>query len=404
MPRSVVNDVLKELSVFDCHTHLFPPSFCSLSLSGLDNLLTYHYLVAEFLGYESCSPQQFFSFPQQQQAKLIYDKLFLENLPISEAARGLITTLHCLELDLEPSYQLMMESFSAQYASDRSKYFRKIFSLAHVASVVMTNDPFDSQELAYWSELDRIEDSFIPSMRLDGIFQSGTCSFSCGGKTFSVDFDNNSSLLRYLEHCIAILHPSYLAVSAPSARALLESPRFSQVVLQLAKDSRLPVFLLLGVHRAISSNLQNAGDGISLASVDGLEAICQQHPDVRFFASLLASRNQTDLTVLARVFPHLRPAGCWWYLNQPETVKAITAERFNLLGFQFIPQFSDARVVEQLLYKWAHTRSVLADVLARKLTVSAQELAPVSREALQGQLRSFLLENPKRWLGEIHER
>jgi hypothetical protein len=34
-----------------------------------------------------------------------------------------------------------------------------------------------------------------------------------------------------------------------------------------------------------------------------------------------------------------------------------------MLGPSFIPQHSDARVLEHLLYKWAHARSVIAESL-----------------------------------------
>jgi hypothetical protein len=36
------------VEVIDLHTHLFPPSHGPLMLWGIDELLTYHYLVAEF--------------------------------------------------------------------------------------------------------------------------------------------------------------------------------------------------------------------------------------------------------------------------------------------------------------------------------------------------------------------
>jgi hypothetical protein len=57
------------------------------------------------------------------------------------------------------------------------------------------------------------------------------------------------------------------------------------------------------------------------------------------------------------------PFGCWWFLNNPSTVSEITRERFELLGQSFIPQHSDARVLEQLIYKWKHARRQIADAL-----------------------------------------
>ena len=40
--------------------------------------------------------------------------------------------------------------------------------------------------------------------------------------------------------------------------------------------------------------------------------------------------------------------------------------RFELLGPSVIPQHSDARVLDQLLYKWRHSRRIIADALADK--------------------------------------
>jgi hypothetical protein len=44
-------------------------------------------------------------------------------------------------------------------------------------------------------------------------------------------------------------------------------------------------------------------------------------------------------------------------------VSEITRERFELLGQSFIPQHSDARVLEQLIYKWKHARRQIAGAL-----------------------------------------
>ena len=41
--------------------------------------------------------------------------------------------------------------------------------------------------------------------------------------------------------------------------------------------------------------------------------------------------------------------------------------RFEMLGTAFTAQHSDARVVDQLIYKWAHSRSVVAKVLAGEI-------------------------------------
>ena len=40
--------------------------------------------------------------------------------------------------------------------------------------------------------------------------------------------------------------------------------------------------------------------------------------------------------------------------------------RIEMLGLSFTPQHSDARVLDQLIYKWRHSREVIAFVLMEK--------------------------------------
>jgi hypothetical protein len=44
----------------------------------------------------------------------------------------------------------------------------------------------------------------------------------------------------------------------------------------------------------------------------------------------------------------------------------MTAMRVEMLGTAFTAQHSDARVLDQLLYKWTHSRAVIGDVLAKQ--------------------------------------
>ena len=48
------------------------------------------------------------------------------------------------------------------------------------------------------------------------------------------------------------------------------------------------------------------------------------------------------------------------------SLREITRERIELLGLSVIPQHSDARILDQLVYKWKHSRQIIADVLVEK--------------------------------------
>jgi hypothetical protein len=136
-----------------------------------------------------------------------------------------------------------------------------------------------------------------------------------------------------------------------------------EVILPTAKEHRLPLTLMVGVRRGVNPLLREAGDGLGRAVVTAIERLCAQYPDVKFLVTFLSRENQHELCVAARKFSNLMPFGCWWFLNNPSIVSEITRERFELLGQSFIPQHSDARVLEQLIYKWKHARRQIADAL-----------------------------------------
>src|SRR5207244_4245158 len=92
--RRLVGTVLRALAetrAFDIHTHLYDPAFGSLLLWGIDELLVYHYLVAEVFLQSAIPYEKFWNLSKPEQADLIWDALFLKHSPISEACRGVLT-------------------------------------------------------------------------------------------------------------------------------------------------------------------------------------------------------------------------------------------------------------------------------------------------------------------------
>ena len=96
-----IEEVVLSTDTLDIHTHLYEPVFGDLLLWGIDELLTYHYLVAEVFRYLDVPYDKFWALSKTQQADLIWKTLFLEHSPISEACRGVLTTLHLLGLDVK---------------------------------------------------------------------------------------------------------------------------------------------------------------------------------------------------------------------------------------------------------------------------------------------------------------
>ena len=89
-----VETLLSATPVHDIHTHLYDPSFGSLLLTGIDELLIYHYLVSESFRQLEIDDARFWSASKGEQADWIWKALFVDHSPLSEACRGVLTTLH----------------------------------------------------------------------------------------------------------------------------------------------------------------------------------------------------------------------------------------------------------------------------------------------------------------------
>jgi len=124
--------------------------------------------------------------------------------------------------------------------------------------------------------------------------------------------------------------------------------------------------LMIGVKKLVNPGLQLAGDSVAKGNIHAVEHLCARYPRNKFLATMLSRENQHELCVAARKFRNLMIFGCWWFLNNPSLVDEITRMRLELLGPSMIPQHSDARVLDQLIYKWEHSRRIISKVLCEK--------------------------------------
>ena len=96
------------------------------------------------------------------------------------------------------------------------------------------------------------------------------------------------------------------------------------------------------------------------------------------------------------------PFGCWWFMNNPSIIEEITRERFELLGTSFIPQHSDARVLDQLLYKWPHSRSIIARVLTEKYSDLMQTGWTLNETDVRRDVKKLFEDNFTEWISGVH--
>ncbi len=371
--RGLVRREVDAAPILDIHTHIYSPRFGRLLLWGLDELLTYHYLVAEVFRVAPMPYDRFWAMSKRDQADYVWKHLFVDRSPVSEACRGVLTVLHELGLDVgRRDLEAARQYVASMPVED---YLDKVFSVANVRGAIMTNDPFDDAERPVWTSNREIDDRFQAALRIDALLNQWETAaprltewgYACRGDLGGADID---AVKGFLLDWIERMQPRYMAVSLPNTFRFPEKSAQARLiekcVLPVARTAGIPFAMMIGVRRQVNPALRLAGDGVGTADMNAIYHLCSQYPENRFLVTMLARENQHELCVAARKYPNLHIFGCWWFLNDPSIIDEMTRERIELLGLSFTPQHSDARVLDQLIYKWKHSRIIIGEVLADK--------------------------------------
>jgi hypothetical protein len=393
---ATVEKIVATTPVRDIHTHLYDPAFGELLLWGIDDLLVYHYLIAEAFRYFDIPYDKFWSLSKQEQANLIWDALFIQNSPISEACRGVLTTLNALGLDVRKRDLPAVRKWFSQWKVE--DYITRCMELGGVNRICMTNSPFDDVERPVWEKGFKRDERFTAALRIDPLLVAwGDTApiLTKWGYNVGVSLTEKtiSEVRRFLDHWTERIKAHYLMVSLgpefdfPAdtfAARLLE-----KAVLPHCRDKGLAMALMFGVKRQVNPQLRLAGDGVGLTRLSALENLCARFPENKFLTTVLARENQHELCVIARKFRNLHIFGCWWFTNVPYVVEEMTRMRLELIGLSMTPQHSDARVLDQLIYKWRHSRRVIAMVLVDKYRDLLETGWTVSRDEIERDVKNL---------------
>jgi len=381
--------------IFDLHTHLFPPTHKGYFLLGLKNLLNYHYLIAELLTTTNIEASTFYSYNDDKKASLVWNELFVKRTPVSEACAGVLTILKQLNIKISnKTFALVCDEYDQKINSDN-----KILELSNISSLVMTNNPFDLDEWSLFKRSDTWDKNiYFASLRLDDLILDYEESLKKVKDQTTDSSDNN--VINYLEQCYLQSNPVYAAVSldTDSFNILLQTSTWENI-LNWLQSKNLPLTLMLGVKREVNKEFGLAGDGIGDINLKELSNLCNSYPKNKFLVTCLSFNEQHELTVLGRKHPNLRIFGFWWFINQPSIIKQILKMRIDMLGFSFIPQHSDARVSDQLIYKWIHFKKILYPVLLEHYQDLIDKNFPISETIIERDMHNLFSANAKNFLG-----
>ncbi len=400
-----IKGVVDQTPILDIHTHIYDANFGELLLWGIDEILTYHYLIAEVFRVAPMPYETFFAMTKRKQADYIWQNLFIDRSPVSEACRGILTCLYELGLDTSDRKLNNYRAFFKEMTVD--DYIDLVFKTAKVRGVIMTNNPFDDLEYPVWQKKIKRDRRFRAALRIDDLFINWPEACK---KLASWGYDVEpglgewtlSEIRRFLEDWIKKMKPAYMAASLGTPYIYPDDSPATRIIdnciMPVGREHNLPFAVMIGVKRLMNPGLGLAGDSVGKSPIESVERLCADYPDNKFMATMLSRENQHELCITARKFPNLLIFGCWWFLNNPSIIDEMTRERLELLGLSMIPQHSDARVLDQLLYKWSHSRKVIGSVLVDKYSdleatgwkVSDSELKRDVKALFGGVLEDFL--------------
>ena len=351
---------------------------------------------------------RFFALGTRAQADEVWRELFVDRTPISEACVGVLTTLAAFPELREGLDTLTMGTLVPIRAyfdgADPAAHARRVFAYANVDYVVCTNVPFDAREAEEFVDEgccidldtgtfadaearatsskardDNDDDEgrrFRTALRVDALLKGDwkTVRDSLANRGLPQTLEGAKAFLKAWARKYGAV---YLMASTPADFAYPhDEPKepgwpsatdlVDDVLVPVARDLGLPLALKLGARRAMAPDLNpcGGGDGVVSADTAPLVGLCRSNPDVKFLATFLSRLNQHEAAVLSQKFRNLHIYGCWWYCNNPSIIADITKMRLELLGTAFTAQHSDCRVLDQLIYKWTHSRRIIADALA----------------------------------------
>ena len=368
----------------DIHTHLFTPAAGALCLGGIDELLVYHYNARTFLGANpSIDPNAFAALPLTERADRIWQWGFVETDPLDEGRRGVLTVLRALGIDVNA--RTLAEARTYFRDVDPATHLDNVLARAGVTEVVCTNDPFNEQERAFYLSGHEWDPRFSAALRLDTLLlnwptacqalsgQLGYGSLSPiltaqsttkGLRQFLVDWVTRLPRTRYMGFSL----PPDFCWRGTSERDNTITTLLTTIVFPMAIELGLPIFVMPEPIRQVTPAWGPGGDVVGQCDPAQLVAMAAQNPNVRFWFTPLNFASQHAFSVMTCGLPNVMVWGVWWFNLVPGLTKIITAMRIELNGPNFWPFNSDARVLEQLIYKWSHFRAILADVLTAEYT------------------------------------
>lgn len=401
-------------SFVDVHVHDMP-SCCgpNLSLRGPDHTIAYHYLYGEVFGELGLRPEKlkaFWELSLERQVDFLIDNSFANNeLPVSEARLGILTAAKSLGLSTDSGdFKQVLREWRTLYSDlGEEKYTTKILKLAGLSKLISTQSPFVQEECRLYLNDKVIEEwdsRYWVGLRWDEfIYKPELARQTCA--KFLPQFDAcgdlkqpavQSAARKLFEFWLDRLpNVKYVAISLPGSSCLTDrTSRITQtletVLIPVAQERGLPIFLMPFVRRGLNPSFHNAGDCVERGDIDDLIRFVSTNLDVNFGITPLSANDNYHLAFATRALPNLRVWGHWWGNLNPSLIEQQLRMRLEFNGYVHYGVNSDARILDQLLFKWPHYWRVLKRVIIdRCLDIIELSQWPVTASTIENSIRKL---------------
>ncbi|MDY6985608.1 MAG: glucuronate isomerase [Candidatus Thermoplasmatota archaeon] len=372
-----IYEQIKELPIFDVHTHLRYKKPC---MSNAWDLLSYHY-------FTEIAHSMDFSLDGVKDSEEGVKKMF-EYLPamrttapyfwLEQMAKKLFD---CGIRDWREFYERVEQNVSS------SDWMKKVIETSHIERIALTNNPWESFE-----GIDK--ELFFPTFRADPLLKFDN-------RVVKDTFEETESFLEerinhftgYGCKAVAISPPDDFVYTSSASRnnsalkdaALSASAKeknevrssLLSILAALCREKKLPFEIMFGSVRDIYRRCVPEGGDFSRANTSLLNIadIFNDNPEVIFPLSIVSFTNDQELAEFARVFANVYASGHWWFTNTESAIEGSLKKRLEVSPYKkHIGYYSDAYTMELIWAKFDFYRRVESNVFAdlvrgKRLTV-----------------------------------
>ncbi len=380
------------------------------SVSGIDALLTTPEVLSEFfrrralanreLGPASAREAYIRTLTPAELADLVWRQLFLDNAPMSEPLRVVLTTMGMFGLDVAcGDLRVLREQYDQIPAEEK---LARIITLANLDLALYAVDcwPEDGTQgegVGLWGSsagalpVVARPDVFRPVLYLSRLFadwKEGARRLRVRGFGLKAKVDNFAPLefRRFLAGEAARVRPVAIGLDWPTGGHHADDgcvgKLVREAVLPFCREKDLPFFLETGEER-----------------IEGLEALWREQPEVRVLLFPGREDQFASAVMAASAVRNVLLAGPDQPLSFPRIMDGYHGLRLEGLGSAFHAFHSSAGAVEELVGGWAHGRWTFGKALLRHYSELWRTGWRFSEESVKREVGLMLVGNVRRLIG-----